>query len=168
MTSPFAILYNEVLLRLKDKAPLLQYIEQDFQQLENYEMRPPVKWPCALIEVDNFSFTDAGNELKQMATGILQVRIGQVAYSPSSGYTVQQIRDKALAFYETEQQIYAALHGWNPEGFSKLLRRAAALEARNDDLRVRVLRFEVNFEDTTNAKVRTPLTTPSPTISTKP
>ncbi len=168
MTSPFAILYNQVVLRLKVKAPTLQYIEQDFQQLENYEMRPPVKWPCALIEVDNFSFTDAGNELKQMATGILQVRIGQVAYSPSSGYSVQQIRDKALAFYKTEQEVYAALHGWNPAGFGKLLRRAAATEARNDDLRVRVLRFEVSFEDTTNARARTQLSTPTPNISTKP
>ena len=168
MTSPFAQLYNAVLLRLKEKAPLLKYIEQDFQQLENYKIRPAVAWPCALIEIDNFAFSDAGNDLKQMASGLLQVRIGQVAYSPSSGYGIQDVRDEALKFYETEQQVYAALHGYNPPGFSKLLRRNTATEMRNDDMRVRVMRFEINFEDTTAAPVRTKLNTPPPNIATKP
>lgn len=165
MTSPFANLYNEVLLRLKAKAISLRYIEQDLQQLENYEMRPPVSWPCALIDIDDFTFSDMGGKNHQQAEGIVQIRVGQIAYSPSNGLAASGIRAAALAYYETEQEVFAALHAWAPAGFSKLLRRSAKIESRNDDLRVRVIRFATSFQDTTGEAVRTALARPGVKIN---
>ena len=60
-----------------------------------------------------------------------------------------------------EQQVFAALHNWCAEGFTKLLRRAVKNEQRNDDVRVRVIRFAVSFEDTTGATAKTTLPRPN-------
>ncbi len=164
-TSPFANIYNAVLERLAAKAPLLRYIDQDLGQLENYEMRPPVAWPCALIDIEDVIFSDFGDNLGQNAEGFVQIRVGQQQYSPANKLAPKAIRDMALKYYDTEQEVFEALHGFTAPGFSKLLRRAVKNEQRNDDLRVRVIRFAFSFEDTTGSKKYTKLATPLPNIN---
>lgn len=154
MPSPFSNLYLKTLARLTETVPELHYIDQDLGQLENYGQRPPVSWPCVLLEVDEFDFSDIQNGTTQLGEGFLIVRLAYPAYSASNNLAPEAVRLKALEYYDLEQKIHEALHGWSSDGFSKLLRRKSKLERRDDDIRVRVIPYATSFTDDTTKPVR--------------
>jgi hypothetical protein len=165
-TSPFANLYLKIVSRLEAEVPELKFIDQDLGQLENYEIRPAVEFPCALIDVDDFDFTDAGNFTTQIGNGLLVIRLGVGAWSPSNNLAPNDVRLKALNYYEIEQKIHVALHGWSNDGFAKLRRKKAKKEERNDNIRVRVISYAVTIQDETTKPTRTSLPRPGATVGT--
>ena len=67
--SPQANLFQSLIEKLKT-IDGLRYIDQDIGQLEHYEMRPAVSWPCCLIDIAEFNYSDQQNFLTQLAEGI--------------------------------------------------------------------------------------------------
>lgn len=163
--SPFANLYLKVMARLLEQVPELRYIDQDMGQLEHYEIRPAVSFPCALIEVDEFDFSEVGSQLRQIGEGFVIIRLGTPAFSPANNLAPAAVREKALDYYNVEEKIYQALHGWNADGFSKLLRRKSKREERNDTIKVRVMVFATSFDDDTAQPVYTKLPRPAAIIN---
>lgn len=164
-TSPFGNIYLELVNRLKTEVPELRYIDQDFGQLENYTTMPPVSFPCVLIELGEFDFEDFAGKNTQQGQGMVLIRFATEAWSQSNNLATQQIRETALAYYDIEQKIHLALHGWRATGFSKLLRRKAVKEQRDDtNLRVRILAYTTSFEDETTMPVMTTIPRPALTI----
>jgi len=165
LQSPQANLFQNLIDRLALKVPAIRFIEQDLGQLENYQMRPAVSWPCCMIDIEEFNYSDLQNFHNQLAEGIVSLRIGLVKYTDSNNLTPTVTRENALQYYEIEQQVFTALHGWNPPGFSKLLRRASGTEKRDDDIRVRVLKFATSFTDSSAAPVTSKVPRPNAIIN---
>lgn len=165
LSSPHANLYNALVEKLKVAVPAIRYIEQDLSQLEHYEIRPAVSWPCCLIDLEEFNFSNAGGVNNQLVEGIITLRIGLVKYTDSNNLVPENIRENALQFFEIEELVYKALHAWAPNGFSKLTRLVSATEKRDDDIRVRILKFAISYTDTSAKPVRTISATPNPTIA---
>lgn len=161
LQSPFANLYESVMARIKEKVPQIKYIDQDMGQLENYGLRPAVAFPCLLIDTDEFEFSEQGNEPRQLADGFIIIRMGVPAWSSSSGFTPAGVREKALQYYEVENAIVKALHYWSPDGFSRLLRRKVRTEKRDDEIRVRIIAFQVLFTDESCVKTKTTVAKPA-------
>lgn len=162
LQSPFSLLFERILARLVAEVPELRYINQELGQLE--EDRPPVTYPCALIDMDEFQFSEIGNKPRQLADGFVVLRLAFKTYSSSSNLTTEAVREKALEFYEIEYKIMSKLHNWAPEGFGRLLRRKATTEKRDDNKRVRIMPFAVNFEDSGAVPVYTITARPNPLI----
>ena len=161
MNSSFANLYINTVARLTDKAPLLRYVEQDLGQMEHYPEggRPPVSFPCVLIDIEDTAFDEMGEQC-QLGEGILQVRICQPTYSASNNLAPDQVRETALSYYETEQQVHEALHGWAKDNISKLVRVSAKTEKRNDEYRVRTVRYRFGMEDYSTAPKKVTIARP--------
>lgn len=166
ITSPFANFYLNTIERLSTEAPIVRYIEQDLGQMDNYPEggRPPVSFPCVLIDIDDTAFEEIGENC-QLGEGILQVRVCQPTYSAANNLTPTEVRNTALNYYETEQQVHNALHGWAKDNISKLVRVSAKLEKRNDEYRVRVMRYRFGMEDNSTARVRNSVARPPVIIS---
>jgi hypothetical protein len=164
LESPQANLYLAILTRLLAMVPALKYIEQDLGQLDAYEIRPAVSWPCCLIDIEETTFSDAGGKLTQIGEGIISIRNGLIKYSDSGNLTNLAIREKALQYFEMEQQIYTALHGWTPPGFSRIMRRSSGTEKRTDDIRVRASRFTYTYTDTSAIPATQSVPRPGATI----
>lgn len=163
-TSPFGNLYLQIKKnRLVAKATSLRYIDQDLGQLDHFETRPAVSLPCALIDIDDTVFEEAG-ELTQTGDGIVRVRIGLECYSPSSNIQDESVVETALEYYEIEQEVFLALHGWGKDNFKKLIRVSAKTEKRNDQYRVRTINFKFGIEDTSALPVKTTIARPDPII----
>lgn len=149
LQSFFAQLYAALVARLKEKVPQIRWIDMDLSQLEGYEERPPVAWPCLLID---FTTTTYNQEQQQVQWGdvSIQLRLGFAPFSQSSGTAPQAVQEKALQFWELEMKIYQALQGWCPAGniCQPLTRVSAATERRDDPIRVRSMIFSTAFEDT--------------------
>lgn len=164
MNSPFANLYDEILQKIKTDVPEVRYINQDVGQLENYELRPPVSWPCVLMDVDEFTYSQMQHEQGQIADGIITIRLGLVQYTQSDNLVPDNIRPNALAYYEVEDKLVQKLHGWAPDGWSRLIRVKSVTERRDDDIRVRVIQFATSCTYTLS-KIKTLVPRPGSIIS---
>jgi hypothetical protein len=154
---PQAKMFTKLVLRLVSKVPELRYVDADLGQLDHYDIRPSVSWPCCLIDLDEFKFFETGNKLRQIGDGFISLRIGMVRYGESNNLVADNVRLNALRFYSIENKINQVLHGWEDEGFSRLLRRFAGTERRTDDIRVRIIKYAVSYNDNvTPANIKVP------------
>ena len=160
-TSPFGNLFLKVQKRLTSTITGL-YVDQDFGQLEHYEVRPAVPFPCALIDVDEFDFDDI-SPIKQKGEGYIMIRLAVATWSSSSSVAPDDVKLKAMAYYDMEQLIHDALQGWSDTGFGRLKRRKSKKELREDNIRVRVIIYKTSFEDTVTVS-KTNIATPDPTL----
>lgn len=150
--------FNRLLIAIKNKIftdlpdspeePGIRYINQDLGQLDFYVQRPPVSWPCVLID-----FTDTTYEQKQFKAqwGQMNItlRMGFDQWSDSSNLAPQEVEEKALRYFELENKLYKALQDWDADGLLMVkMRRIGALsEQREDKYRVRRLSFRAMYED---------------------
>lgn len=146
LQSPSALLFERINERLTATVPELRFIALDIGQLENYEIRPAVSWPCLLIDDDEVTFSDTAGNL-QLADATLVLRLGLVKYTDINNLTPAAARVRGYEYKELEYKIFAALHGWEASGFGALKRRKAATERRDDDIRVRVMTYQVGYTD---------------------
>lgn len=147
MVSFFANLLLAIQARIADQVPEIRYIDQDLGQLEIYELRPAVSWPCLLIDFDTTNYSNEG-ELAQIGENIIQFRLGIDTYTSANSLGPLQVRQAALDYYELENKVFVALHGWDGDGLCQpLSRTAAATEKREDKFRVRIIHFATAFED---------------------
>jgi len=173
ITSPFAVLFVAIQNRLKslqiESVQIFKTIEQDFGQLEDASRginKPPVSWPCALIDIEDATFNQVGQNSELGSVNIC-IRVGFPPFSSSSSITPAPYRNSALYFYDLEQAIYEAFQGWTPgtvtvdettdpvttinvgDIFGKFIRVRAVTERRLDLIRVRCLYFSLTIDDNT-------------------
>jgi hypothetical protein len=145
MNSPFANIFLAMQSHIKTDAAFIKHIDQDFGQLK--APRPAVSWPCVLIDFEDFSFSALAENVQQ-ATGIVVVRLAFPPYSSTSSATPAQYTEAALSYYDMEWQLHKLLQGWQPSNASGKLDRAnTATQKRNDNYRVRELRYKLAFDD---------------------
>ncbi|MCH5690023.1 hypothetical protein LWM68_40860 [Niabella sp. W65] len=108
--------YSLILLALQARlAPVLKYIELDLNQLEIYETRPAVAFPCGLIR---FTGQYRPMQLKmQWNNFTLSIKLGFDTFGNTSSLVPQVSREKALQYLEVEQQVYLLLQGGMLTGF---------------------------------------------------
>lgn len=167
LTSPNSNLYEAILQRIKEAVPEVKYIDQDLGQMENYEGRPPVSFPAVLIDLDEFEFSDVGSDPAQLADGFVVLRLAVPAWSSSAGFAPQNVREKALQYYEVEQKLITKLHAWAPAGFNKLIRKKVRTEKRDDLYRVRIIAFAISYTDKSCVPQRQSVPRPIPKIGIK-
>lgn len=147
MNSPFAHLFLSLQERIQAEVSAISYIDHDLGQLSN-KSRPPVSWPCVLIDFDDFRFKNLGENV-QTAKGIVVLRLAFSPYAASSGITPTAIKEQALNYYDIEWELHKCLHGWSPgEEFGSLSRTSALIPHENiGNLRIRELRYKISFDD---------------------
>lgn len=122
----------------------LSYVSEDWGQLDLYDQRPPVTFPCALYDATSVDYEDHGQG-RQEGQGTVAVRIADYrARSVSS-----QSPDTARGFdmIETVQAVYAAL-----QGVGGLTRRSLRKAKRDDGIREFEMIFAFSFIDNTAIK----------------
>lgn len=155
MNSLFAQLFLKLQAHIALKVPAIRWIDQDLGQLENYEIRPAVSWPCVLIDFNQTSFDQMQNN-RQMANITFTLRLGFDSYSSSANTSPATIKEIALKYYEIEQVLYVAVQGFNADELMQDCTRInAATERREgDNFRVRVLTFTAMTEDSSAMPIR--------------
>ncbi len=149
MNSPFANIFTALQQQVQAQVPDIIYIDQDLGQLrtDKTNTRPPVQWPCLLIDFEDFNFADMGS-LVQSAEGTVVLRLGFAPYSSSAATTPTTYVQKAIGYYDVEWALHKALQGWAPgTSYGSLTRIATATQKRTDTIRVRELRYRIAFQD---------------------
>ncbi|MBA3830156.1 MAG: hypothetical protein H0X33_14550 [Taibaiella sp.] len=147
MNSAFAQIFLAIQSRIQAQVPEIKHIDQDLLQL-HFETRPAISFPAVLIDFSNWSFTDYG-ENAQDAEGDVTITLVRDVYSNTTQYTPEQWKEAALAFYDTEFSLHAALQGWCP-GVAKcgsMSRSNVATVNQAVGLRVRRITYRLAFND---------------------
>ena len=146
MNSPFANIFLAIQQQIKTTVPAITYIDQDLGQLKS-TTRPPVSWPCVLIDFEDFDFDNMGSNV-QTAKGTVVLRLGFAPYSNSSQVTPSAYTQQALGYYDLEWALHQTIQGWCPgTDYGSLIRTSATTQKRTDNYRVRELRYSIAFED---------------------
>ena len=176
MNSINANLFLAIQLRLasivdNDNNSILRTIDHDMQQL-NFD-EPPISFPAGLIGSFNFNFTNEAENV-QIGMGSITINLVFRPFSPSTVFTPQEFKEKAIAYYDLEQLIHLKLQGWSPSYLDdnnidlleditgKMIRTNARSLPRNDDIIVRQLTYSLTIEDTSAKPTRN--ATPKPNL----
>ena len=158
-------IFLEIQQRIKDTVPEVKWIDQDLGQLEFYTERPPVLFPCVLIDFDDITFSDMGNHA-QICSATVKLRVAFNVVQHSNGVTPQSQRDKALEIFDVMAKLHQYLHGWSGTNFGELTRTRQTAEPREDTLRVYVLQYSVNYEHYIDDDNIQTIPTPTPVFTT--
>jgi len=146
MNSPFANIFLAIQQQIKTGVTTITYIDQDLGQLKS-NARPPVSWPCVLIDFEDFNFDNMGENV-QTAKGTVVLKLGFAPYSNSAQVTPSTYLQSAIGYYDIEWALHKVMQGWSPgDDYGYLIRTSATTQKRTDNYRVRELRYSIAFED---------------------
>lgn len=147
MNSLFALIFLKITKHLNQQVPELKFIDLDIGQLENYQDRPNVSFPCALIDFTDSQYLDE-HQTVQWWNGSIDIRIGFAPFSATNSLTPDAPKFMGLKFLELENKVYKALQNYDADGIIQPMTRVrATTEQRDDSYRVRVLTFTTATED---------------------
>lgn len=154
--SPFAKIYLAVQQYLETQMPELKQIALDLGQLDYYETRPALAFPCLLIDFPSANYSELG-QLVQWGNLIMQTRLAFAPFSRIDSITPDISVEAALQFYELEAKLYRLLNGYTPSLLNNddkpvqlcqpLTRLDAKKEMREDPFIVRVNNWSTAGED---------------------
>lgn len=130
----------------------IPYIAEDWGQLDFYDQRPPVNFPCALVDAAECEFADLSRKA-QRGTGVLTVRIADnppINFSASAPDSERQFDLLGLT-----ERVYTHLQGFCGEGFSGLTRISLRKVKRDDSIKEYELRFRFGGVDNSAMNVTT-------------
>jgi len=135
---------KHIFLSIQDRLseiPGLQYIDKDWGQLQ-YE-QPPVKWPCALLDVANADFKQLGRGFQQ-ADADITVTVANLNLVRSSAKA--PMRGHAYATIDLLEEIHQALQLFSDgRHFSPLMRTNLQKVAADKDMEVYVMTYRTSF-----------------------
>lgn len=136
-----------LLTRLSQEVPELKWIDADEGQLDFYDVRPPVAFPCCLVDMS----IPESNDLSANNPKIQNCRIRAtltVAFDDCASLNTKTplpVRETAMKRMDLLQAVHDVLQGWWNDRFQKpYSRRSCKPEKRNDGLKV----YEVVYEAT--------------------
>ena len=139
-------IFKAITARLQKTVPELKWIDLDTGQLENYTDRPPVAFPCALIDIELTRCEDLYPGA-QLCNATVAIRIAQAPptnrTNSSASKTVQQ---SELQRYHLIEHVYRSLQSWESGIFNPLSRTAQKKEARQDPLFIVKIDFATMFK----------------------
>jgi hypothetical protein len=145
--------YGQFLLKFQEliaaKVPEIRYVDRDLGQLEVADDygRPKASLPCLLIDFVDTKFDEIGQHI-QVGTPVLRLRLGFAPFTTSNSLVTEDLREKALKFWELENKIYSVVQGFDADGLCQPLTRfREASENREDFLAVRVGFYNTAFQD---------------------
>lgn len=122
----------------------IKYVAEDWGQLDYYSDRPPVQFPCVLLDMEEADFSDLSRKVQRI-DAVLTVRIADVATSNLSALAPKS--EHQFDLLGLTQRIYAHLQGFSGATFSGLTRIKLRRERREDGIKEYVLQFRFGGTD---------------------
>jgi len=140
-------LFTDLCDLLKKEVPELKYIGWDEGQLNIVGERPPVAFPCCLIDLQYTGCRDLDG-INQLVTCLIMVKIGITPMGESNMNAPEKIREKALSVFDQVGKIHSVIQGETlNDTVSEIARRRAIRTIRKDNIQVYTVTYETTFEE---------------------
>ena len=133
---------SEILLNIQSKLealPGINYVDEDWGQLDDYGPQPPVKWPCCLIDFSGAQFTDIGIERsntpqnRQEGAGSITLTFANLRTTNSSAKAPIGQKNVAWLLSGLMEDVHKVIHGFKPALHSGSLMRSSFRRVKRDD-----------------------------------
>lgn len=135
---------SAVMERLKEQVPDLQYISEDWGQLDFYERTPPVKFPCALVSVSGINFESQTSDCR-WATMTILIRVADAPAVSGGMAAPESYRNRAFAIFDLMDKIGTSLYAFGGEEFNEIEQKAVTHYNREDAIREYAMLFETGY-----------------------
>lgn len=143
--------YSQFILDLQAKfkaeMPVIKFIEQNLGQWADEKFTTSSFFPGMLIDFPDTTYSQLqGND--QLGTPNIEITLFFSTMSQSGSLSPNDVKQKALEYYDIEQKVVAILQGWHMDYFQPLNRISARSRNKNElGLRIRELMFSSEFEE---------------------
>ena len=132
---------------LESQVPEVRWIDADEGQLNTSNQRPPVAFPCVLIDM-SYPQTEAMNAPAEKIRVQFSLRIAFEGYGQTSSAAPEPVRERALERLDILEKIHRTLQWWNCDRqINPLRRQRVTTERRQDGLKVYNMTYESAFID---------------------
>lgn len=136
--------FDTILDDIKKRVALsasLQYVAEDEGQLDLYSPNFPVKWPLALIDLNDVQLSNVGHERRasaprewpQIGATTITVRVANMRSGRTNVNASAKLQTAKYSIWSTIEEIHAKLHNWSPNDFTAPLIRQSINRTRRDD-----------------------------------
>lgn len=143
-------LFETVMNRLTDQVPALKYIDFDMGQLDllALDQKPPLLWPCALLDIAYPKCEDETEE-QQHVTARIGVKLAFEVPIPTDSLATASRRAAALSIFTTVDNVHKALQGYDSAEFGAFSRLSLSPDNRYAGIKIINVTYETQFEDLT-------------------
>lgn len=117
----------------------LNYIDENWGQLDYYSPNMPVQWPCCLIDVQSGQFSNLSKDFtktpkdRQNGSFSVEITVANMKLTNTSYQAPQEQKNHAWAIFGLLEKIHRQLHGFSPsEKATKMLRNSFGRVQRDD------------------------------------
>lgn len=125
-------LISDIKSRISGKVEALRYIDEDWGQLDYYNPNQPVKWPCAIIDVDQVTWSNQGS-LVQIGMASVSIRVADMKLSNTNPKAPSTQQQKASGIFDLLTSVHQSLHGWTADSMNGPLTRLLTRKVNRDD-----------------------------------
>ena len=142
-------LIQQIQNKLQAEVPELKYIDQDWGQMDFWNEHP-VKYPCALIDIQSADYTNNG-EHTQQGTATVVIRLFDLKLSNSSNRAPDNQKENAKKIWQLIEDVNKALHAQNflQQGYGLPIRQQMRRTKRNDGCYQTEIYYAIQFTDAT-------------------
>jgi hypothetical protein len=146
-TSPKAILIKKLIDYLRDEVVELKYINIDLGQLDFFEVRPAVAFPCCMIDIVNIQY----DQRQDGQHGNLQIRLRMAfeVMKDTSSLAPDEVLEAGLNYFDIENKVFLKMQYYRAGGlvFNEFIRLRDANEKIGDGFRVISSDYKASFVD---------------------
>lgn len=132
---------DAIIKNIQDKLAEISFlhVDEDWGQLDYYSPNPPVKFPCALLDVASANYSNIGKDNtkkpinRQHGTCSLTVKVANLKLTNSSSKAPLMQKDAAFSVNGLIQDIHELVHGFCPQENSTALIRTSRQRVIRDD-----------------------------------
>lgn len=117
----------------------VNYVDEDWGQLDYFSPNFPVKFPCVLIDVTNATYSNIGQDKqaapinRQMADATISLTIANLKLTNSSGMAPQFQKDNTWSIHELIEEIHKVIQGYKATDNATALIRVGMNRTKRDD-----------------------------------
>lgn len=138
---------DTILLKVMERLeqiPELQYVSEDWSQL-NFE-QPPVNWPCALVDLGEVKYTQAGRGTQQ-AEAILNITVADICFDGLNTRLPELNRERIGELFRIIEKVNALIHGYTTGSHSRFQRVGLKKVIREDAVREFLVTYRFGYTD---------------------
>lgn len=131
----------------------LKHVDEDWGQLDTFGNKPPVKFPCALLNLGDVNWSNMG-QLKQIGQARITITFADYKLVNTSDLAPQRQKDAAFSLLGIMSQANLLLHGWRPSvATSPMVRLSQDRAIRDDGIIEHTVVYLVTVKDDHNPTV---------------
>lgn len=136
-------LFKNIRDRIKSECPTIRYIDFDDGQIDQ-EGPWAVSFPCAMVDIDELAFFNAGDD-RQFADVSIVVKVAFQRHEASNNLTPEANQPKAFAHLTTLEELINGLHYYAPDN-CEVLERVRLIREKRPDLRVYQITYKTTYK----------------------